>query len=336
MTYAKLILPYNPVDQQVNTSPKAKMSLKGKLTSALSNASNVVKNAVKNPGQTMSNLGKYLQQNEDAIVNKFSGIAMGQLLVDGKVTNEAALDYLFLGAFPALNQTYTALGYTGISQMKTAMLDGTINVGNFVNGFTKTLKAVTDLKNKVKNIESFKEKNVIEIDIVYSHQEEYLSESGDRRVQEGMTWTEFIHNLPETFNLNCGLQDNKRYSVQEFKDLLRFLRMKKVPFSIEVDEELIENVILQNFQPSREGATNALDYILQLKKARVGNVESAEIVILPLPTTAEDSASGEGGTVGTGGLPKIPNYDNNPFDETKKIMQNKRRSWAKSLFEPQP
>lgn len=336
MTYAKLILPYTPVDQQVNTSPKAKMSLKGKLTSALSNASNAVKNAVKNPGQTMSNLGKYLQQNEDAIVNKFSGIAMGQLLVDGKVTNEAALDYLFLGAFPALNQSYAALGYTGISQMKTAMLDGTINVGNFVNGFTKTLKAVTDLKNKVKNIESFKEKNVIEIDIVYSHQEEYLSESGDRRVQEGMTWTEFIHNLPETFNLNCGLQDNKRYSVQEFKDLLRFLRMKKVPFSIEVDEELIENVILQNFQPSREGATNALDYILQLKKARVGNVESAEIVILPLPTTAEDSASGEGGTVSTGGLPKIPNYDNNPFDETKKIMQNKRRSWAKSLFEPQP
>ena len=211
MTYAKLILPYTPIDQQVNTSPKAKMSLKGKLTSALRKADNAVKNAVKNPGQTMSNLGKYLQQNEDTIVNKFSGIAISQLLIDGKVTNKQALDYLFLGAFPALNQTYTALGYTGISQMKTAMLDGTINVGNFVNGFTKTLKAVTDLKNKQKNIDSFNENNVIEIDIVYSHQEEYLSESGDRRVQEGMTWTEFIHNLPETFNLNCGLQDKKRY-----------------------------------------------------------------------------------------------------------------------------
>lgn len=335
MTYAKLILPYTPIDQQVNTSPKAKMSLKGKLTSALSKAGNAVKNAVKNPGQTMSNLGKYLQQNEDTIVNKFSGIAISQLLIDGKVTNKAALDYLFLGAFPALNQTYTALGYTGISQMKTAMQNGTINVGNFVNGFTKTLKAVTDLKNKVKNIESFKEKNIVEIDIVYSHQEEYLSESGDRRVQEGMTWTEFIHNLPETFNLNCGIQDNKRYSIQEFKDILRFLRLKRIPFSIEVDEELIENVILQNFQPIREGATNALDYTLQLKKVKVGTVETADIVILPLPTTVEDSASGSGSKTSTD-MPKMPNYDNNPFDETKKIMQNKRRSWAKSLFEPQP
>ena len=334
MTYAKLILPYTPIDQQVNTSPKAKMTLKGKLTSALSSASNAVKNAVKNPGQTMSNLGKYLQQSEDAIINKFSGIAISQLLVDGRVTNRDALNYLFLGAFPALNQTYAALGYTGIDQMKTALADGTINVGNFVNGFTKTLKAVTDLKNKVKNIESFKEKNIVEIDVVYSHQEDYLSESGDRRVQEGMTWTEFIHNLPETFNLNCGIQDGKRYTVQEFKDILRFLRGKKVPFSIEIDEELIENVILQDFQPTREGATNALDYVLQLKKAKIGTVESAEIVILPLPTTAEDGTSGA--STSSTELPKMPNYDNNPFDETKKVMQNKRRSWAKSLFEPQP
>lgn len=336
MTYAKLILPYTPIDQQVNTSPKAKMSLKGKLTSALSKAGNAVKNAVKNPGQTMSNLGKYLQQNEDTIVNKFSGIAISQLLIDGKVTNKQALDYLFLGAFPALNQTYAALGYTGISQMKTAMLDGTINVGNFVNGFTKTLKSITDLKNKVKNIEAFKEKNVVEIDVVYSHQEEYMSESGDRRVQEGMTWTEFIHNLPETFNLNCGIQDNKRYSIQEFKDILRFLRAKKIPFDIEIDEELIENVILQNFEPSREGATNALDYVLQLKKVRIGTVESADIVILPLPTEVTDSSKNgaSASSVSSADMPKMPQYEDNPFDDLKKIVSNRRRSWLKNLIDP--
>ena len=335
MTYAKLILPYNPIDQQVKTSPKAKMSLKGKLTSALNSAKSAVKNAIKNPGQTMGNLGKYLQQSENTIINKFSGIAMGQLLANGKITNKQALDYFFLGAFPALNQTYTALGYTGISQMKSALQSGNINVGNFVSGFTKTLKSLTDLKNKVKNIESFKEKNVVEIDVVYSHQEDYLSESGDRRVQEGITWTEFIHNLPEVFSLNCGIQDKKRYSVHQFKDILRLLRNKKVPFAIEIDEELIENVILQDFQPTREGATNALDYVLQLKKVRVGTVESAEINIVPLPTSVNDSTSGGGGSVSaTADLPKMPNYNDNPFDETKKIMQNKRRSWAKSLFEP--
>lgn len=330
MTYAKIILPYNPTDQQVSTNPKDKLSLKGKLKSALNKAGSTIKNAVQNPGQTMSNLGKYMQQNSDALQNKFSGIAMAQLMADGKITNKDALNYLFLGAAPALNQTYAALGYSGVDQMKEALSNGSINVGAFVNGFSKTLKSVTDLKNKVKNIDNFQASNVIELDVTYSHQEQYMSESGDRRVQEGMTWSEFIHNLPETFSLNCGIQDGKRYSVQEFKDTLKFLRLKKMPFSIEIDEELTENVILQNFAPAREGATNALEYVLEFKKVRVGTVETTEISIQALPT---QEVTGEG-VNGDVTMPNIPNYDTNPFDEAKKVMKNKRRSWAKSLFEP--
>lgn len=334
MTYAKIILPYDPTDNDVSVNPKDKLSLKGKLTSALNSAKSNIKNAVQNPGETMQNLGKYLQQNEDAILNKFSGIAMGQLLADGKITNKNALDYLFLGALPALNQTYAALGYSGVEQMKSALADGSINVGQFVNGFTKTLKSVTDLKNKVKNIDSFTAKNIIELDITYSHQEQYLSEIGDRRVQEGITWAEFVHNLPETFSLNCGIQDGKRYSVQEFKDTLKMLRLKKVPFSIEVDEELSDTIFLQNFSPVREGATNGLEYVLEFKKVRIGSVETVPITIQALPTT--ESSTSSTGSSSTGiDVPKMPDYNQNPYDETKKIMKNKRRSWAKSLFEPQ-
>lgn len=334
MTYAKIILPYDPTDNDVSVNPKDKLSLKGKLTSALNSAKSNIKNAVQNPGETMQNLGKYLQQNEDAILNKFSGIAMGQLLADGKITNKNALDYLFLGALPALNQTYAALGYSGVEQMKSALADGSINVGQFVNGFTKTLKSVTDLKNKVKNIDSFTAKNIIELDITYSHQEQYLSEIGDRRVQEGITWAEFVHNLPETFSLNCGIQDGKRYSVQEFKDTLKMLRLKKVPFSIEVDEELSDTIFLQNFSPVREGATNGLEYVLEFKKVRIGSVETVPITIQALPTT--ESSTSSTGSSSTGiDVPKMPDYNQNPYDETKKIMKNKRRSWAKSLFDPQ-
>lgn len=334
MTYAKIILPYDPTDNDVSVNPKDKLSLKGKLTSALNSAKSNIKNAVQNPGETMQNLGKYLQQNEDAILNKFSGIAMGQLLADGKITNKNALDYLFLGALPALNQTYAALGYSGVEQMKSALADGSINVGQFVNGFTKTLKSVTDLKNKVKNIDSFTAKNIIELDITYSHQEQYLSEIGDRRVQEGITWAEFVHNLPETFSLNCGIQDGKRYSVQEFKDTLKMLRLKKVPFSIEVDEELSDTIFLQNFSPVREGATNGLEYVLEFKKVRIGSVETVPITIQALPTT--ESSTSSTGSSSTGiDVPKMPDYNQNPYDETKKIMKNKRRSWAKNLFDPQ-
>ena len=205
MTYANLILPYDPTEQEVTTSPKEKLSLKGKLTSALKKAGAGIKNAVTNPGQTMKNLGKYMQQNEDKILNKFSGIAVAQVLATGKVTSKQAADYLFLGALPALNQTYSALGYSGVQQMKSALMNGTINVGQFINGFTKALKAGTDFNNKVKNIDSFKNKKVIQLDVTYSHGEQYLSEIGDRRVQEGITWAEFVHNLPETFSLTCEI-----------------------------------------------------------------------------------------------------------------------------------
>lgn len=336
MTYANLILPYDPTEQEVTTSPKEKLSLKGKLTSALKKAGAGIKNAVTNPGQTMKNLGKYMQQNEDKILNKFSGIAVAQILATGKVTSKQAADYLFLGALPALNQTYSALGYSGVQQMKSALMNGTINVGQFINGFTKALKAGTDFNNKVKNIDSFKNKKVIQLDVTYSHGEQYLSEIGDRRVQEGITWAEFVHNLPETFSLTCGIQDGKRYTVSEFKDMLKLLRNKKVPFAIEIDEEITDNVLLQNFAPTREGATNGLEYTLELKKVRIGNVETAEITIQALPTKESETSTTGGGSGGSGStqMPKIPNYNTNPYDDTKKVMTNKRRSWAKSLFDP--
>ena len=333
MTYANLILPYDPTEQEVTTSPKEKLSLKGKLTSALKKAGAGVKKAVKNPGKAMKTLGKYMQQNEDKILNKFSGIAVAQVLSTGKVTCKQAADYLFLGALPALNQTYSALGYSGVQQMKSALMNGTINVGQFINGFTKALKAGTDFNNKVKNIDSFKNKKVIQLDVTYSHSEQYLSEIGDRRVQEGITWAEFVHNLPETFSLTCGIQDGKRYTVSEFKDMLKLLRNKKVPFSIEIDEEITDNVLLQNFAPTREGATNGLEYTLELKKVRIGKVETAEITIQALPTK-ESETSTTGGGSGKTKMPKIPNYNTNPYDDTKKVMTNKRRSWAKSLFNP--
>lgn len=336
-TYAYLILPYNPVKKDVMTSAKDKEKLGGKLKSAFNSIKQRgLKNSILNPDDSLKDLGKYLQNTGDVIANKFSGIAMAQLLADGKITNKNAMDYLFLGALPALNQTYSALGYSGVQQMKNALMNGSINVGAFVNGFSKFLKAGIDLKNKVLNIDSFNGQNVIIIDVTYAHQETYMSESGDRRVEAGISWNEFIHNLPETFSLNCGIQDGKRYSVYEFKQMLTNLRQRKIPFQIVIDEELTENVILQNFTPTREGATNGLEYTLELKKAHVSTIEYTPITIQALPkSVTESTATSKGSSSATvGGAPKIADYKDNPFDEIKKIMKNKKRSWPKMLFDP--
>ena len=88
--------------------------------------------------------------------------------------------------------------------------------------------------------------------------------------------------------------------------------------------------------PTREGATNGLEYTLELKKVRIGKVETAEITIQALPTKESETSTTGGGSGGSGKtkMPKIPNYNTNPYDDTKKVMTNKRRSWAKSLFNP--
>ena len=58
MTYAKLILPYNPTDNEVSVNPKEKQSLKGKLKSAIKKAGSAVKNAVQKPRKMLKNSRK--------------------------------------------------------------------------------------------------------------------------------------------------------------------------------------------------------------------------------------------------------------------------------------
>lgn len=90
MTYASILLPYEYKKEEVNADSKIKQSLKGKLSTALKQGGPALKNAIENPGKPLDDLGKYMQTAEP-IVSKFSGIALAQMLANGKVTNQEAL-----------------------------------------------------------------------------------------------------------------------------------------------------------------------------------------------------------------------------------------------------
>ena len=334
MTYASIILPYELKKNEINESPKTTQSLKGKLTSAMQKGGAAVKNAIQNPGDTFKTLGKYMQDNQDTILNKFSGIAVAQMLSDGKVTNQEALDYLFLGFAPAMDQQAIAMGYSGATQMKDAVKNGTINVGSFVSGFSKVQKSIVDFKNGQKNKNRQKANNIIELDITLNYNEQYQSESPDRRVENGMSWQEVLHNLPEIFSLECGLQDGRRYGVEEFKGYLTQLRESKQVFKMVIGDGELSNVTIQDFRPSVLGARSGLDYILEIKKMHIGSVELTPITIEPLDVSLYSQnesgvASGVSGNVNTPDI--IPNSYK---DDLAKMVKNKRRSWAKNLLEP--
>lgn len=333
MTYASIILPYELKKNEVDADPKTKQSLKGKLTSAMQKGGAAIKNAIANPGETFTNLGTYMQTAE-ATVSKFSAIALAQMLVSGNVTNQAALDYLFLGFAPALDQQALAMGYSGATQMKDAIKNGSINVGSFVSGFSKTLKGITDYTNGIKNKMEQQKNNIIEIDIVLNHNEQYQSESPDRRVENGISYQEVLHNLPEIFSLECGLQDGRRYGVEEFKGYLNQLRDSKQVFSMTIGEAQLDNLVLQNFSPAVMGARSGLDYTLEIKKGHIGSVELTPITIEPLDISIykQDETGVASGVSGNVNTPDI--IPNSYKDDVAKMVKNKRRSWAKNLLEP--
>ena len=89
MGYCALLIP-----QTVQSSKENKQgfieSLTGKLTSCLKSGGLNFTNAT----TLLKNTASLLSESSDTIANKFSGIALTQLLVDGKMTNQTAIDYL--------------------------------------------------------------------------------------------------------------------------------------------------------------------------------------------------------------------------------------------------
>lgn len=363
MTYASIILPYELPKKGVKNDPKKFEKMKGNLSSALKKGGAAVKNAIQNPSETIKTLSKYMTDNSpEAVakktimitkivngvetaqevtsdnVNKFSGIALAQMLSDGKVTNQAALDYLFLGFAPALDQQALSMGYSGVTQMKDAIANGKINVGSFVSGFSKTLKSATDYANGIKNKMEQKKNNIIEIDIVLNHNEQYQSEAPDRRVEKGPSYAEVLHNLPEIFSLECDFSELKnkgKMSTIDFKGYLKQLRDSKQPFGMVFSDggneiEEYKDVVLQNFNPSVLGARSGLDYTLELKKVHIGSVELTPITIQKAPQEVVESVNqGAGISAGISGNVNMPNYVNNPTSTSTKLTPNTNQSlWA--------
>ena len=311
-TYGAIILPYIPKVFAPKVDPKEKTSLMGKLTSAKDKAVGALKNAVTNPTQTFKDMATYLYDHRSEMMNyvtnlqltsKFSGIAVAQALVNGKVTSKEALDYLFMGFAPALGVTASALGYSGITQMKDALFNGSFDVGGLVNGFTKAQKGIVQLKDQLMGKTTQSKGDVIEFDLTISHSESYTSETPDRRVENGNTLSETVHNLPPTFDVSVALQDGKRYTHGEIRAIFTELRDKKVPVKLALGDEIFEDLILTGFNPTNDCTKSGMDYNLSFKQIIIGYIDlTQKIVIQELPISMQETTVS--GVSGAGNLAK--------------------------------
>lgn len=327
-TYGALILPFDKDEvlkkTQVQAPPKVKTTFKGQLKSALGLSSDpTFKDMLKNPGQTFETLAEYTKDTRlkiSGIINdvesKFSGIALTQAIINGRITSQEALDYLFMGFAPALGVQGSLMGYSGLNQMKDALFNGTINVGSFISGFTRTLKGMTDLKDLLTKKKTQVAGQVIEFDLTVSHSENYQSETPDRRVQSGQSLQEYVHNLPETFDVQCALQEGKRYSKAEFRAILLYLRDRKETVQLILGDEIFDSLILTAFNPSHDCTKSGMDYTLSFKKVNRSDVQTnAEVNIVKIPVDKlrkelENNSAGSTGSLKTQGRGNIKNTKN--------------------------
>lgn len=303
-TYGALILPFDVEEvlkkTEVEVEPEEKTTFKGQLKTALGLSSDpTLKDMLKNPGQTFDTLAEYTKDARmkvsgvmNDVMSKFSGIAIAQAIMDGKISSREALDYLFMGFAPALGVQGSLMGYSGLNQMKDALSNGTINVGAFISGFTRTLQGITDLKDMLLKKETQTAAEVLEFDLTISHNEQYQSETPDRRVQSGQSLNEYVHNMPITIDVECALQEGKRYSKAEFRAILQYLRNKKETVQLILGDEIFDSLILTNFNPTHDCTKSGMDYALSFKTITRCDIDTnTEVSIQPAPKMLESDSA---------------------------------------------
>lgn len=272
MGYCAILIPNNEEETEEKDVGLFE-SITGKLMSGVKTGGLSISNAT----TLLKNTANLIIENSDKLANKFSGIALTQLLVNGQITNETAFGYLTQGFPNALNQTAIAMGFQSVEQLKTALKSKNgVNVQQFISAFENAGNALLSFNENKKtrdNVEGF---TVIEIDATLSDSRSYQAETPDRRVQSGQTYQEYLHNLPDIISLECVLQNNRQYSIDDFEDIMLNLRDSKKAFNIILGDETKENVVLTNFSPVRE-TWDGFQYSLELKKINVGSIFYGEI-----------------------------------------------------------
>ena len=318
MGYCALLIPQLPKKKKEKDQGMFE-NIKGKLMSGVKEGGLNIENAT----TVMSNAADLVTDNFTDIATKFSGIGLTQLLTQGKITNDTAFGYLTQGLPKALGLTGIAAGFQDIEQFKTALKTGNgINVGSIFSALTNFGGELNDMFGFIdtkKDVEGF---DIIELDAVLDDSRDYSSETPDRRVESGQTYQEFIHNMPDIITLQCVLQDGRRYTGDEFEDILLNLRNRKIAINVILGDVTKESYVLTNFAPVRE-AMGGYNYSLEFKKIQVGNVELVSLNISSLlKTTATSVVNNALNPEDTKTVNEVSNGYAKALDETKEAAKS--------------
>ena len=201
-----------------------------------------------------------------AFTQRYAAGALSKIINGEAVTNKTMLDSLFNTYAPALNAGLAQSGFNSLVEMRNAVQagNGSINVPNFIQGFSNGLNTVKDATFR-EDISKYGEE--IPIDVITQCVFEYGREVAEKKIKADQTLdlAQYIGELDPvkiTIDAHVKNENAELWSINDFSNKIidQFTTQKEIIFR--AGKSIYENCIISFYKPT---ITSIYDISFQIK-----------------------------------------------------------------------
>lgn len=253
-TYAAFYLPPE-IKEEAIPDPKESRYIKDTLKAAWKNFKGDVSGAINDYEDYFDEIGDNMDiQCGTAFTQRYAAGALSKIINGEAVTNKTMLDSLFNTYAPALNAGLAQAGFNSLVEMRNAVQagNGSINVPNFIQGFSNGLNTVKDATFR-ENISKYGEE--IPIDVITQCVFEYGREVAEKKIKADQTLdlAQYIGELDPvkiTIDAHVKNENAELWSINDFSNKIidQFMSQKGITFR--AGKSIYENCIITSYKPT--------------------------------------------------------------------------------------
>ena len=288
-TYAAFYLPPAKREEAI-PDPKETRYIKDTLKAAWKNFKGDVSGTIKNYEEYFDEIADNMDiQCGTAFTQRYAAGALSKIINGEAVTNKTMLDSLFNTYAPALNAGLAQSGFNSLVEMRNAVQagNGSINVPNFIQGFSNGLNTVKDATFR-EDISKYGEE--IPIDVITKCVYEYKRTIAQQKIDEKIDLSQYVGNLdPVTITINANVKNENAelWNINDFSNKIMDLFMKEESIIFRAGKSIYENCIISSYIPTITSIYD-ISFEIKLKYDYSMNLKSQEadgyMIMNPNPT----------------------------------------------------
>ena len=288
-TYAAFYLPPE-IKEEAIPDPKESRYIKDTLKAAWKNFKGDVSGTIRDYEDYFDEIGDNMDiQCGTAFTQRYAAGALSKIINGEAVTNKTMLDSLFNTYAPALNAGLAQSGFNSLVEMRNAVQagNGSINVPNFIQGFSNGLNTVKDATFR-EDISKYGEE--IPIDVITKCVYEYKRTIAQQKIDEKIDLSQYVGNLdPVTITINANVKNENAelWNINDFSNKIMDLFMKEESIIFRAGKSIYENCIISSYIPTITSIYD-ISFEIKLKYDYSMNLKSQEadgyMIMNPNPT----------------------------------------------------